>query len=137
MSPIHASCVAINAKGVLITGVSGSGKSDLALRLMDRGAQLVSDDYTELTKESGRLIARPPIRLAGMLEVRGLGIITVPFCPFITVAMHIDLDVEVVRWREKPDEKMFLGLPIPSLPLNALEASAPIKVEWALNNYIR
>src|SRR3546814_3116989 len=72
---IHASCVAPGHGGVLILGQSGQGKSDLALRLMDRGARLVADDRCDIWHERGRLWCRPPETLAGKIEVRGIGII--------------------------------------------------------------
>ena len=67
---IHASCVALGEQAILLTGPSGSGKSDLALRLLDRGAILVSDDYTVLTANRGRVVATAPATIAGRIEVR-------------------------------------------------------------------
>src|SRR3546814_1639400 len=72
---IHASCVAAGNGGVLILGQSGQGKSDLALRLIDRGARLVADDRCDVWHERGRLWCRPPGPLAGKIEVRGIGIV--------------------------------------------------------------
>ena len=73
---MHASCVAVSGRGVLICGPSGSGKSALALTLLAHGADLVADDQTELTLENGRLVAQCPPRLSGMIEARGVGILT-------------------------------------------------------------
>ena len=72
---IHASCVVVNSRGLLITGPSGSGKSALVLQLMAFGAALVADDQTELTLENNRLIARCPPNLSGLIEARGVGIL--------------------------------------------------------------
>src|SRR3546814_17916312 len=72
---IHASCVAAGNGGVLILGNSGQGKSDLALRLIDRGARLVADDRCDIWFERGRLWCRPPENLPGKLAVRGIGIL--------------------------------------------------------------
>ena len=69
---LHATAVAIGGVAVLIEGPSGSGKSDLALRLIDRGAVLISDDQTLLIRAGSRLLARPPQTIAGKLEVRGV-----------------------------------------------------------------
>ena len=70
---VHATCVAIGDRAVLLCGPSGSGKSDLALRLIDGGAQLVADDQVVLRAEGGRIVARAPEALAGRMEVRGIG----------------------------------------------------------------
>src|SRR5690606_32729552 len=78
MATIHATCVALGDTGILLRGRSGSGKSDLALRLIDGGALLVADDRVALSLEGGRVIARPPAALAGYLEVRGVGPMPVP-----------------------------------------------------------
>ena len=72
---VHASTVASEGRAVLITGPSGSGKSDLALRLLDRGFTLVSDDQTIVTRVDDRLIASAPPTIAGKLEIRGIGIV--------------------------------------------------------------
>ncbi len=88
---MHASCVAVSGRAVLITGASGSGKSALALTLMAYGADLVSDDQTELTVEDGRVIARCPAPLAGLIEARGLGLLTAPPAKPCQVVLVADL----------------------------------------------
>ena len=128
---IHASCVAIAGRGVLIAGPSGSGKSDLALRLLDRGAVLVSDDYTIVEAAGGRLLASAPESIAGRIEVRGVGILERPFTAELPVALFIDLAGTPERLPE-PQHRTIAETPIPSIALAALEASAPIKVEAAL-----
>src|SRR5690606_18170052 len=72
---IHATCVVIGEIGVILRGPSGSGKSDLALRLVDTGGLLVADDQVFLSVENGALVARAPPTISGKLEVRGLGIV--------------------------------------------------------------
>ena len=72
MTPYRATAIAINEKAVLLEGQSGVGKSDLALRLIGRGATLISDDYVTLEPKSGKLVASPPTGIAGKLEVRGI-----------------------------------------------------------------
>lgn len=131
--PIHASCVAIRGRGVLIAGRSGSGKSDLALRLIDRGATLVSDDYTLLAAREGTLHAAPPPRIAGCIEVRGVGILPCPHLAEAPVALLVDLDAPVARLPE-PASRSFHGIAVPVVALGALEPSAPIKVERALDH---
>jgi HPr kinase/phosphorylase len=133
---IHATTVAIKGHAILIQGPSGSGKSDLALRLIDRGAMLVSDDYTKIDATSGTLIAAAPDTIAGMIEVRGLGIITLPHLPSAPVALLIDLGHDVPRLPEPENKSVISGISIATLALAAHEASAPIKVEWALDQIL-
>ena len=131
---IHASCVAIGGRAVLIAGRSGSGKSDLALRLVDRGARLVSDDYTILKAEGGRLLAAAPETIAGRMEVRGVGLAEFEAVADVPVALFIDLDRAPDRLPEA-ETVVLAGVSIPSLGFSALEASAPIKLEMALHHF--
>ncbi|HEX8191667.1 MAG TPA: HPr kinase/phosphatase C-terminal domain-containing protein [Allosphingosinicella sp.] len=128
---VHAGCVAIGGRGVLIAGASGRGKSDLALRLIDRGARLVSDDYSLLQSRNGRLIASAPASIAGRIEVRGVGIVDMDALEQAPVCLLVDLDAAPERL---PVTRMatLLECSVPALGLDALEASAPIKVETAL-----
>ena len=128
---IHACCVAIGGRGVLIAGPSGRGKSDLALRLLDRGAVLVSDDYTLVEAQDGRLLASPPPNIAGKIEIRGVGIVERPFGGNIPVALLIDVASLPERMPEVGN-RLIDGVAVPRVALAALEASAPIKVEAAL-----
>ena len=128
---VHATCVAIAGRGVLLAGKSGSGKSDLALRLIDRGAMLVSDDYTELRGVGDSLLAQAPATIAGRIEVRGIGIIGMPTADRVAVCLYADLDRAPGRLPE-PETIRLAGLDIPLFALSALEPSAPIKLEYAL-----
>jgi len=132
---LHATTVAIDGRGVMIVGASGSGKSDLALRLIDRGATLVSDDYTECVVRDGPVIASPPATIAGRIEVRGIGIVDMPYLPEIEVAMVVALGETVERMPE-PSLKRVAGIDVPAIVLAAFEASAPIKVEIALSRLV-
>ena len=131
---IHAGCIAIGGRGVLIAGPSGSGKSDLALRLIDRGATLVSDDYTILCLRGDRLYGAPPETIAGRMEVRGVGIMETPHAAEAPLCLHVELGEEPERLPE-PHSVVIAGLPLPSLHLAGLEASAPIKLEAALRMF--
>lgn len=128
---LHASCVAIGGRGVLIEGPSGSGKSDLTLRLIDRGAVLISDDYTHLRRDGDRLIASPPANIAGRIEVRGIGIVSMPNLESCPIALLVGLGTVVERLPE-PAPRRIAGIDIPFVALDAHESSAPIKVELAL-----
>ena len=129
---VHTSCVAIDGRAVLIGGRSGRGKSDLALRLIDRGAALVSDDYTLVRRVEGRLLATAPETITGKIEVRGVGILEFPVERDVPVALIVDLDLDVTRLPTMSEERPIAGVAIPVIGLSALEASAPIKVEAAL-----
>ena len=130
---LHASCVAIRGRAVLIAGRSGTGKSDLALRLIDRGGSLVSDDYTIVRRVEGRLLARAPANIEGKMEVRGLGILAFEALSDVPVALYIDLDRRPERMRQDEERVSIAGVQLPSVAVAALEASAPVKVEMALD----
>jgi serine kinase of HPr protein (carbohydrate metabolism regulator) len=132
---IHASCVAIGGRGILITGSSGAGKSDLALRLIDRGAVLVSDDYTLLTASEGRLRAAPPTNIAALLEIRHIGIVNMTYAIDVPIALAIALDEKPERMPDRPATLDLLGIAVPCVALAGLEASAPIKAEMALAQF--
>jgi serine kinase of HPr protein (carbohydrate metabolism regulator) len=132
---IHASTVAIGGYAVLIEGPSGAGKSDLALRLIDRGAVLVSDDYTILARADDRLLASAPATIAGRMEIRGVGIISVTHVEPVPVALLIRLGAQVERLPE-PAPRCFEGVLVPAITLDPREASAPIKVELALKHLL-
>lgn len=129
---LHASCVAIGGRAVLIEGLSGSGKSDLTLRLIDRGAALVSDDYVFIRREGTRLFASAPPLLAGKIEIRGLGIVEMPYVDDMPVALIVSVGEPVERLPEDGRAQNLIGIHVPHVALAALEQSAPIKVEQAL-----
>lgn len=133
-NPLHATSVAIDGRVILLMGGSGSGKSDLALRLIDRGAMLVSDDYTHLTLCDGRLLAFPPATIAGQMEVRHVGIVTMPHVHNLPVALAIRLDDKPERMPDRDQSIPVMGVDIPVVSLDAREASAPIKAELALRS---
>lgn len=132
---LHACCVAKEGRAILISGRSGSGKSDLALRLIDRGALLVSDDYTIVRRVDDRLLAAAPPNIEGKIEVRGLGILQFDTARDLPVALLVDLDREVERLPASHVTATIAGVEVPVIAANALEASAPIKVEAALRHF--
>jgi serine kinase of HPr protein (carbohydrate metabolism regulator) len=132
---IHATCVAFGDTGVLLRGPSGSGKSDLALRLIDGGARLVADDRVCLACRDGRVFARSPAPLRGLIEVRGLGIVRLGddrVMDTVPVALVCDLvaEAEVERLPE-PTHAVVLGLSLPRLALAPFETAAPAKLRLA------
>lgn len=128
---VHATTVAKDGRGVVIAGRSGSGKSDLALRLIDRGFVLVSDDQTMISKSGERLIATAPGTIRGKLEVRGIGILEMPNAESAAVSLWVELTNEIKRLPDG-EKHMILGVDVPQISLDAMTASAPIKVELAM-----
>ncbi|WNO52490.1 HPr kinase/phosphorylase [Stakelama saccharophila] len=131
---LHATCVAIGGLAVLIEGRSGSGKSDLALRLIDRGASLVSDDYTLVTRRAGTPIASSPSTIAGKMEVRGIGVVTVEASEPAPVALIVEIEDSPPRMPSGRTTRRIAGVEIPVGAVAALEPSAPIKVEMMLRS---
>lgn len=132
---LHASCVAKDGAAILISGRSGSGKSDLALRLIDRGADLVSDDYTIVRRVGGRLLASAPEHIRSKIEIRGLGILEFHHEVDVPVCLLVELASDVERLPEIPGSVALAGVQVPSVRLSSLEASAPVKVEVALAQF--
>jgi len=130
---IHASCVAIDGRAVLITGASGSGKSDLTLRLLDRGFTLVSDDQTIVKKVGTRLTASAPPTIRGKLEIRGVGIVEMSQVDDQPVALVVELTSEIQRLPDDSRERPIMGVPVPLISVDAMTASAASKVALALD----
>jgi HPr kinase/phosphorylase len=141
MPLVHGTCVAIDGAGVLLRGPSGSGKSDLALRLIDGGATLVADDQVLIEARDGALVAEAPASIANRLEVRGLGIVEAPTAP-ARLRLLVDLmppdDVSrlpeprtgTITGTEGTEGTESIALPV--LALAPFEASAAAKVRRAL-----
>jgi len=129
----HASTVAADGRAVLITGPSGSGKSDLALRLIDRGFTLVSDDQTIVRRDGSKLIASAPPNIAGKLEIRGVGIVEMDTVTDVPVALVVQLTSEIERLPDERRERPVLGIKLPLVSVDALTASAASKVALALD----
>lgn len=132
---LHCSTVAIGGRAVLIEGRSGSGKSDLALRLIDRGALLVSDDYTIARRKGKLLLASPPDMIAGKIEVRGLGLIEMDYVTDQPVALVVQLFDVVDRMPPEPELRAIAGISVPVMKIAPMEGSAPIKVELAMKTF--
>lgn len=144
MVNIHASCVVLadaakafgapDDAGILLLGESGSGKSDLALRLIARGAKLVADDRVEIFTQDRALFARAPASLAGLIEVRGLGIVAQPFATEARVALAVALIEDAPRTPQPEKYGMPPELALaeeerpPLIRLSPFEASTPAKI---------
>ena len=133
MEQIHATTIYINGSGVLLSGPSGSGKSDLALRLIDGGARLVADDRTDLALADGRLVASAPREIAGRMEVRGLGVLEKDAVPQTVLTLVVELvDPENVERVPKEATTTLLGIDVPVVRLHAFETSAVAKIRAVL-----
>ena len=130
---LHASTVALNGRAVLIMGPSGSGKSDLALRLIDRGFTLVSDDQTIVKKEGNKLLASAPSNIRGKLEIRGVGIVDMEMIDNAPIALAVELTSDITRMPDDSRERPMLGIGIPLISVDAMTASAASKVALALD----
>lgn len=130
---VHASSVASEGRAVLISGPSGSGKSDLTLRLLDRGFTLVSDDQTIVQRAGERLMASAPATIAGKLEIRGIGIVDMDTAGSVPVALLVELTSEIERLPDDSRKRPILGVPLPLVSIDAMTASAPSKVALALD----
>lgn len=128
---IHGTCIEIDGHGVLLVGPPGSGKSDLALRLIDDGALLVADDQTQLVRRDGGLYASTPTTLAGLMEVRGLGILRFPYRQSTPLRLIIDVATHPERMPETKQHAL-LGVELPWFAVVPFEASAATKVRLAV-----
>lgn len=132
MIDVHGTAVEIAGVGVLLRGPPGSGKSDLALRLIDGGALLVADDRTILRREGELLFAAAPPTIAGRLEVRGIGILPVPSVASSVLRLVVDLVATgAVERLPEPRYTRLLGLDLPLIALAPFEGSAVAKLRLA------
>lgn len=132
---VHGTAIVIGDSAVLIVGASGAGKSDLALRLIDRGAMLVADDAVIVMSEGARAMVRAPERIVGRMEVRGIGLVATPHRATAPLALCVELGPEDERLPERRTRDM-AGIAVPVVAIDPRAASAPIKVEWALRHAI-
>jgi serine kinase of HPr protein (carbohydrate metabolism regulator) len=140
---VHATSVALRTssrqpwRAVLLRGPSGSGKSDLALRLLHAGGRLVADDQTHVAPRGKSLIASPPVAIAGRIEVRGLGIVELPRSRLLArapVALLVDLvPPEAIERLPEPAREVQQGVALPVVSLAPFEASAVVKLLLAFD----
>ena len=132
MEIVHATAIEIDGKGVLLRGPSGSGKSDLALRLLEAGGVLIGDDRIALSVRDDFVVARVPETIAGKLEIRGLGIVQLPYQAETRVTLVASL-VERGEVERLPQKRMveLIGQMVPAIQLNPFEESAVAKLKMA------
>ena len=133
---VHATAIAIDGRAVLLRGPSGAGKSDLALRLIDAGAHLVADDQVELRRAGEHVLVTAPAALAGLIEVRGVGILRIEAVADAALTLLVDLvpSGEVERFPENRCEDV-LAVAVPLIALSPFEVSAAAKLRFALSAF--
>ncbi len=127
----RASAVALQGRAVLIEGPPGSGKSSLALALIDRGAVLVGDDGVALAVREGRLWAAPPPNTAGLIELRNVGLLRLPTAE-APVALVLRLDPDAPRFVEVAETATLAGIAVPLIRLYPDSSVLPLRAEHAL-----
>lgn len=133
----QASAVTIGGRALLIEGPPGSGKSSLALALLDRGAGLIGDDGVTLTRAGELLIASPPPRIEGLLEVRGVGLVRVPVAPPAPAALILTLGGPAsARLPETPlPFRIIAGIAVPVLAFDPGGIAPAARAEWAMREH--
>ncbi|MGE0258473.1 MAG: HPr kinase/phosphorylase [Alphaproteobacteria bacterium] len=135
---LHATAVAIGGQAVLLRGPSGCGKSDLALRLIDAGARLVADDQCVLRRHGDTLLVRAPAAIAGLFEVRGLGILRLNALSEAPVGLIADLvAAERIERMPPPRTGTLLEIAVPLIEIAPFEASAAAKLRVAVRVFAR
>lgn len=133
MTLYHASCLEFEGKGILIEGPSGSGKSDLSLRLINSGAKLVSDDYVDIREENNSLIGYAAPNIEGLIEVRGIGLVEVEHIK--SSPLHLSLKLtprdDIERLPEAEYFEMY-DIKIPNYKFDAFSVSAMAKITLLL-----
>ncbi len=128
---VQATAVAIGGRAVAFRGPPGSGKSSLALALIDRGAILVGDDGIQIERRGSQVIVSPPPHIAGKLEIRNLGLVELPTTT-APLGLILDLAQKAERYREQAEVSELLGIPVPALPFDPGHIAPAVRAEWAL-----
>ncbi|MEL6877688.1 MAG: HPr kinase/phosphatase C-terminal domain-containing protein [Pseudomonadota bacterium] len=131
---IQATAIAIEGRALMVEGEPGSGKSSLALALIERGAQLIGDDGVQLTREGQAIIASPPPNITGKLEIWGVGIVELPTVS-APLALILSLADDAPRYREAAETREILGVAVPTLPFSPGTIAPAERVLWALRTH--
>jgi serine kinase of HPr protein (carbohydrate metabolism regulator) len=133
MNQFYATAVTYCGFGILIRGPSGSGKSDLALRLIDDGAGLVADDQVVIKEVGQELYLSPPDSLSGLIEVRGVGVIKIEYVSDIRLCLIVELDPRnEIQRIPKIKEELIKKILVPVINMYAFESSVLAKIKIIL-----
>lgn len=134
---LQASAVALDGRALLLEGPPASGKSSLALALIDRGAELLGDDGVTLTQSGSQVIVAPPPNIAGMLEIRGIGLVTLPIASPTPLALILSLvaEVETERLPDVIPTRRVCDVSIPILKFAPVGIAPAARAEWALRQH--
>ena len=132
---LQASAIAMEGRALAIEGPPGSGKTSLALALIERGATLIGDDGVTLTRQGNALIASPPPNIAGLLEVRGVGLIELPVSSPVPLSLILTLGEQGERLPEVLPQRTLLGINIPTLPFEPGSIAPAERALWALRKH--
>ena len=127
--------VAIAGRALILEGPPGVGKSGLALALIDRGAQLIGDDGVRTKRSTDRLLVNPPPNIAGLIEIRNVGIVEMPVAEQVPLALILMLSDNAERLPERAGSRNFLGCTIPELPFTPGAIAPAVRAEWALHQH--
>lgn len=136
VTTVHATAVSIDGCGVLIIGPSGSGKSDLALRLIDRGAMLVSDDAVAISSNDGIAVMTAAPNIRNLIEIRGIGIHCVQSVELARLRLIVELTDDIERMPLPGAHSVVAGYAVPCIRLAPFEVSATLKLEYALRSVV-
>ncbi|MEM1052121.1 MAG: HPr kinase/phosphatase C-terminal domain-containing protein [Pseudomonadota bacterium] len=131
----QASAVAIGDAALAIEGPPGSGKSSLALALIDRGAELIGDDGVQLTRNGHRLMASPPPNIAGLIELRGIGVFEMTLAQSCPLALILSLGVGGERLPQSIPQRSILGIDVPCLAFYPGNFAPAVRAEMALTKH--
>lgn len=135
---VHATAIAIDGHALLLRGAAGSGKSDLALRLIDAGARLVADDQSELCRRGDSIIVCAPATIAGLFEVRGIGLFRLDALAEAPVALIVDLvPPDAIERLPTRQTATILGVVLPLIAVTPFEASVAAKLRLALGAFTK
>lgn len=133
---LHASAVAIDGCGVMLSGPSGSGKSDLTLRLIADGAVLIADDQVAVRAHDGIALLNAPAALRGRLHVHGLGVLHFPHADNIPLRLWVEASEQVEPLPNLRQFRAVAGVRVPLLPLRLTDASTPVKIALAIRRLV-